>query len=146
MNPEPRPVRQPGPNDPVDNAEVKAALARVQRDADRGVSAHSVKDQFAERLLRTLDALQNSPEGWRLSGTWLVEEVGGCTCGSPLGPYPHEPNCGLEPVVCLEALPGWGSLVAEIKAQARQEMTLLTEETDPNGGDTVARTWREVVS
>lgn len=28
---------------------------------------------------------------------WLFPEPKGCNCGSPLGVYPHEPGCGLEP-------------------------------------------------
>lgn len=28
---------------------------------------------------------------------WLFPESNGCNCGSPLGIYPHEPGCGLEP-------------------------------------------------
>lgn len=31
-------------------------------------------------------------------GDWVIEFVGGCTCGAGQPPYGHEPGCGWEPV------------------------------------------------
>lgn len=42
---------------------------------------------------------------WVIVGTWLVEELGTCTCGG--GVYGHEQYCGLEPIVDLATLKGW---------------------------------------
>lgn len=43
---------------------------------------------------------------WIVIGTWLVEDVGSCTCDG--GVYGHEQYCGLEPIVDLATLSGWG--------------------------------------
>jgi hypothetical protein len=42
---------------------------------------------------------------WIIMGTWLVENLGTCTCGG--GDYGHERHCGLEPIVDLATLSGW---------------------------------------
>jgi len=39
-------------------------------------------------------------------GDYLCEDVGGCTCGSYSSLYPHEPYCGIEPVVSMDEIKG----------------------------------------
>lgn len=39
----------------------------------------------------------------RIEGDWLVEDVGHHTCGAG-GEWPHEPSCGLVPLMPLAAL------------------------------------------
>lgn len=50
----------------------------------------------------------SEPAPLSILGTWLVEDLGGCTC-VPYGSS-HEPSCGVEPLVDLESLDGWESL------------------------------------
>ena len=43
-------------------------------------------------------------------GTWLVEVLDRCTCGTGGTLYPHEQYCGCEPVVDLSTLEGFKKL------------------------------------
>lgn len=80
-----------------------------------------------------------APTKFFLDGTWLVEDVGGCTCGSPTM-YGCEPHCGMEPVANLEDLHGWETLVAAANERlvkdigpARQERGTTNESGAPPG-------------
>lgn len=59
---------------------------------------------------------------YEIVGDYLVEVVGGCTCGSG-GLYPHEPYCGVEPIGAIESLLeaalGTSTLRERIKAALR---------------------------
>lgn len=39
-----------------------------------------------------------------IEGDWLCVDVGRHTCGAGGLEYPHEPGCGLEPVIRFDAL------------------------------------------
>ena len=43
-------------------------------------------------------------------GTWLVEVLDHCTCGTGGTSYSHEPYCGYEPIIDLSTLEGFKEL------------------------------------
>lgn len=53
-----------------------------------------------------LPGMDRRDPDWAIHGTWLVNEVGTCTCEPYYGT--HQPGCGLEPIVDLSTLRGWG--------------------------------------
>lgn len=47
-------------------------------------------------------------------GDWLVEDTGKCDCvGADMGGWPHEPTCGLVPLMPLTDLPGMAERLAK---------------------------------
>lgn len=75
-----------------------------------------------------LTIANTKPSKLSLHGSWLVDEAGECTCGSPAY-APCEPECGVEPVGNLAELPGWEGLV-EVAAEwlvHEQRVDLLTQ-------------------
>lgn len=70
-----------------------AHVTRLVRDVLRVLDGHGVDARVPEP----------KPTEFRVVGTWLVEVVDECTCGCG-GPVPHEPGCGMEPVVDLARL------------------------------------------
>jgi len=85
----------------------------------------------AERdsLKAQVEHLVGIPGRWLLFGTWLVEEVGQCTCEAT-SQEPHGPECGVEPIVDLATLRGWEDLRKAAIAYRR-----------PDGGGTKAEVW-----
>lgn len=51
---------------------------------------------FEDRIRKLLEL--HPTAGYSIVNGWLVEEANGCTCGTPGGPYGHEPGCGYEPL------------------------------------------------
>ena len=76
-----------------------------------------------------LTVASTKPSKLFLHGSWLVEDVGECTCGSHGAYAACEPHCGVEPVGDLVGLPGWEGLV-EVAAEwlvREQKVDLLTQ-------------------
>lgn len=64
-------------------------------------------------LVVALNLAQSEEMRLALYGTWLVEDLGRCTCAGM--PYGHEYTCGSEPITDLSTLPGWKELVTQIR-------------------------------
>lgn len=63
----------------------------------------------------------NGKKSLRVEDTWLVEDEGRCTCAADRG-EPHEPICGLIPLVDLATLPGWGGHLTAAPSATRDEV------------------------
>lgn len=119
---------------------------KAGHDPDRSVEC----DHTRQLVLATLDALAQRgvrpPEPpkpkdatYKVVGTWLVEVVDDCTCGTNGLPYGHEPGCGTDPVVDLSrlmAIPTGPEHVIEANA--------IDDAADQLGNQTLNTRWQAV--
>ncbi len=61
-------------------------------------TARALEVADTEAALTAWHAKQHEGEEFILIGNNLAVTVNKCTCGSPLGVYPHEPYCGVEKI------------------------------------------------
>lgn len=90
----------------VDEVGCMAAIDLCSRWADTALGMHHLRFENPRALDQPVSykgALGLRKTQFEVVGDWLAERADSCTCGSPLGIYPHEQYCGLEPVAQLKA-------------------------------------------